>query len=279
MNSETNPFEWDNSIRYNHIERISDKKIFEILEKLMISPLGSDKNEMDKIICSLESAYTNNFRHSYSAINAYLIKKVEGDINKIDQITENLKEIYYSLREIENKKDLSDKIFKLYDHINLEVIQLKFIANTENSIRETSKSIQQAKEEIYNKIEETGKSIQQAKEEIQSELSKHQTNYITILGIFAAIVLSFVGTFTFSTSVLQNIDRTNIFKLTFIILVIGFFIVNILFLLFKFLCKITNTNSDTQNTPYNKTTEWRIFIFSILIFIVIFFILACFKEK
>ena len=261
MNSETNPFEWDNSIRYNHIERISDKKIFEILEKLMISPLGSDKNEMDKIICSLESAYTNNFRHSYSAINAYLIKKVEGDINKIDQITENLKEIYYSLREIENKKDLSDKIFKLYDHINLEVIQLKFIANTENSIRETSKSIQQAKEEI------------------QSELSKHQTNYITILGIFAAIVLSFVGTFTFSTSVLQNIDRTNIFKLTFIILVIGFFIVNILFLLFKFLCKITNTNSDTQNTPYNKTTEWRIFIFSILIFIVIFFILACFKEK
>ena len=186
MNSDTSPFEWDNNTRHNHIERIFDKKIFEILEKLMISPLGSDKNEMDKIICSLESAYTNNFRHSYSAINTYLIKRAEGDINKIDQITENLKEIYYSLREIENKKDLSDKIFKLYDHINLEVIQLKFIANTENSIRETSKSIQQAKEEIYNKIEETSKSIQQAKEEIQSELSKHQTNYITILGIFCS---------------------------------------------------------------------------------------------
>ncbi|WQW10687.1 hypothetical protein KVK65_07000 [Helicobacter pylori] len=43
---------------------------------------------------------------------------------------------------------------------------------------------------------------------LSEELNKQQTQYITILGIFASIVLTFVGGLAFSTSVLSNIDKS-----------------------------------------------------------------------
>ncbi len=43
---------------------------------------------------------------------------------------------------------------------------------------------------------------------LSEELNKQQTQYITILGIFSSIVLTFVGGLAFSTSVLSNIDKS-----------------------------------------------------------------------
>ena len=48
-----------------------------------------------------------------------------------------------------------------------------------------------------------------------------EKEYISILGIFASIVLAFVGGLTFSTSVLANIDKASIYRLVIIACIIG----------------------------------------------------------
>lgn len=47
-------------------------------------------------------------------------------------------------------------------------------------------------------------SIGEAKENLQKQIKGVEKEYITILGIFAAIVLAFVGGITFSNSVLAK---------------------------------------------------------------------------
>lgn len=58
-------------------------------------------------------------------------------------------------------------------------------------------------------------------EESHKEIKGIQKEYITILGIFAAIMLAFVGAFTFSTSVLNNLGRVDTLELVAVALVIG----------------------------------------------------------
>ncbi|NID08361.1 hypothetical protein EGM91_007145, partial [Helicobacter pylori] len=65
---------------------------------------------------------------------------------------------------------------------------------------------------------------------LSEELNKQQTQYITILGIFASIVLTFVAGLTFSTSVLSNIDKANAYRLVFVMAFIALFFGNILYL-------------------------------------------------
>ena len=58
-------------------------------------------------------------------------------------------------------------------------------------------------------------------EESHKEIKGIQKEYITILGIFAAIMLAFVGAFTFSTSVLNNLGKADTLELVAVAIVIG----------------------------------------------------------
>ena len=45
-------------------------------------------------------------------------------------------------------------------------------------------------------------------------MGKQQREYISILGIFAAVVLAFTGGIAFSTSVLKNINTVSVYRIT-----------------------------------------------------------------
>ena len=62
-----------------------------------------------------------------------------------------------------------------------------------------------------------------------------QSEYITILGIFASIVLAFTGGMTFSTSVLENISSSSIYRIIVISLILGLILFNVIWLLIDFL--------------------------------------------
>ncbi|WP_051551176.1 hypothetical protein [Kandleria vitulina] len=84
-----------------------------------------------------------------------------------------------------------------------------------------------------------------------------EKEYVSIFGIFASIVLAFVGGITFSTSVLQNIDKVSIFRLLLVVDMIAFTMINVLNLLIDFIAKI--------NGKENKVMD--IILISIAIFI------------
>lgn len=94
--------------------------------------------------------------------------------------------------------------------------------------------------------------------QIEEKLEKNQTQYITILGIFASIVLAFVGAFTFSTSVLAHMHEVSFYRLSFVILCIAFLVVNILQGLFDFL---RNIHDNKYEKKYKLFTWFNMLIF------------------
>ncbi len=134
-------------------------------------------------------------------------------------------------------KEKNEKLEKLYDHINLECIRLQDSDDKISKIKEYSKNL----DEKYKKLKE--------------KLNKQQTQYITILGIFASIVLAFVGRLVFSTSVLANIDKVSIYRLIFVMAFIALFFGNILYALFSFLSDLALLKSGNE-AWYKKSIFW-----------------------
>lgn len=97
--------------------------------------------------------------------------------------------------------------------------------------------------------------IVDAKMDLQKEVKGIEKEYITILGIFAAIVLAFVGSFTFSTSVLNNIAKVNIVELSVIALIIGIVLFNLIAYLLDFLKEINDKVDYNAKGKNNKSIQ------------------------
>ncbi|WP_169975879.1 hypothetical protein [Campylobacter sp. RM16191] len=170
-------------------------------------------------------------KFSYSQLLTYL-KKEEDDCNEATAvaISENIKNL---LNELNSKKDKESIIFNLYrlkDYIDLELARL----NQKNSIKKQMSEMLKKTNEATDKIRE----LEDKSKSVEETLSKERVNYITILSIFAAVTITFVAGFTFSTSVLNNIDKASIYRLIVIVCVLAVFIVNILNSLYCFIKQI-----------------------------------------
>lgn len=131
---------------------------------------------------------------------------IEGDCSKI---------FIECLKENNNITEDSKKlIVKIYDHFQLALHQIENVNN------------------IF------ANSIEEAKENLQKEIKSVEKEYISILGIFAAIVLAFVGGITFSTSVLQNISAVSVFRLLLVVDFLAFVLINVIYILVKFIYTI-----------------------------------------
>ena len=194
------------------------------LENLLYD-LASDQNVLqdkkNRADCfrRLESIYyktdEDNFRHFYSDLFSCLTV-IDGNpnIGNIDILAENMKivkdeykpNINYDING--NPIDISKEIIKLYDHINLDVGRLNY---THRITQDTEAELAKARlliEELKKQVEESKKQTDQyftdfdmkaktLSEAIQTSQKKMQNEYITILGIFAAIVLAFTGGMSF----------------------------------------------------------------------------------
>lgn len=102
-------------------------------------------------------------------------------------------------------------------------------------IEQLQKRTDEAKEKIESVSNEFEEKANTLSNDIQSGQRRMQNEYITILGIFAAIVLAFTGGMTFSSSVLENIHKSSIYRIVFITLIIGCILFNLVWLLIDFM--------------------------------------------
>lgn len=96
---------------------------------------------------------------------------------------------------------------------------------------EKSNSIIQHFDELQKNSNEISSSLDKTKRKIKNL----QNESIAVLGIFSAVVLSFVGGLAFSTSVLQNIHKASIYRLSFIVVIIGIVLFNVIWALMDFI--------------------------------------------
>ena len=153
----------------------------------------------------------------YSQISAFIVSLGEEERGTFSTNIENL--LLYVLDESNHiGEDVRKIITKIYDHFQLNLIQI----------------------ESANKITQRAiiKSLEDEKINLHKEVREVEKEYITILGIFAAIMLAFVGSFTFSTSVLNNISSTNANSLSLVALIIGLVFLILITVLIDFLREI-----------------------------------------
>ena len=150
----------------------------------------------------------------YSVISSYVFTldaEVRGELaTNFDHL------LSYSLSNGTMSPDSLKIIIKLYDHFQLVSTQ------TDNV-----KTILEA-------------SIEEAKMNLTKEIKGIEKEHISILGIFASVVLAFVGGMTFSTSVLQNMMGVSIYRLLAVVDLLGFVFINVIWLLVKFVATIND---------------------------------------
>ena len=152
----------------------------------------------------------------YSEISNYLFnldsQQKESFLTNVESL------LMYSLGNDSIDTDVAKIIVKIYDHTQLVNYQIESMNN------------------IF------AQRIVDAKVDLHKEIKGVEKEYITILGIFASIILAFVGSFTFSTSVLNNISSVGIIELSIVALLIGIVLFNLIAYLIDFLKEINDKN-------------------------------------
>lgn len=173
-----------------------------------ISAYITSTNKLDRILYSEISNYVYSLEMPERGIFATNLEKL----------------LLYSLDDNNGvSEDCKKMIVKIYDHFQLALHQIENVNN------------------IF------ADSIEEAKENLQKQIKGVEKEYISILGIFAAIVLGFVGGITFSTSVLQNISAVSVFRLLLVVDFLAFVLINVIYILVKFIFTINEKNAKLFN--------------------------------
>lgn len=204
----------------------------------------------------LESIYYNynkeNFRHYYSDIFSTLTL-IDGDssIGSLDILAQNIQTIkdgYVPKNIGDDGKiiDISKEIVKLYDHTNLDIARINYTKTMTNTtmselaknrllVTSLEKNVQESEATLKQLSNQTIEDLKQLSRKVQNKQEDMQKEYITILGIFAAIVLAFTGGIVFSSSVLENINKPSIYRISLITFIIGLIFFNLIWLLIDFI--------------------------------------------
>ena len=167
--------------------------------------------------------------------------------NKFAEIQTNIEYIIDKLKQRNYKAEkLIANLYKLGEFIRVDYLRFSAIGTIKNELKKSKYELEKEIEKIKKELNGFEKKINSKYKKVSDNIKKTQTNYITILGIFAAIILTFVSGLVFSNSILQNIDKASIYKLLLISTMIGFFITNILLFLFNFVKSITRNNKNNS---------------------------------
>lgn len=213
---------------------------------------------------------SNQYRHLYSDLFV-IITQIDRSAQYDNEIlSQNLRIVCKNYR-IKNKDQLGDTIdisrslFKLYDHVNLDIARLNYskasnfkqheeiievadrLRDTEGNIHDQiGREIENIKDEYQQEVKKAtqkiNKDINEQLEHVADESSKMRAEYISILGIFASIVLAFVGGLTYSTSVLSNIHKASVYRTVIVTAIIGMVLIFTLWLLMDFIKSIHGQN-------------------------------------
>lgn len=222
----------------------------DVLSTLCDEKISLSNEKIDEFVGFFINFYyldDNRFRHMYSDVCDVMFSRLN---------TTNLDNgVPFSVIALENNitmlKEVAEKGYapqhvvnglkKLQDHISLEVHRMRYMAAQNKYNKEIASSLaMKFEKKINSSLDNANTSF---KEQIKETKDSLQKNYITILGIFAAVVIAFMSASMLSSSVLESMNDVSIYRLSFTMLVLGFFVFNLICALFMFLSKISNENA------------------------------------
>src|SRR5699024_7883297 len=243
----------------------------------------SEELKPESFFSRFKKYYEENPRHKYSEISK-VVYKFKDD--RIDILRINLSEI----KQVANNcgdNEVAIKIEKLIDHADLAEYQRKLIEDfskgskvfmnglqrnlvktrqelldtieetkrAKTELDNTEKRLAEAQEELSRKLEDLQDNFETTKtdiEELHKDKSNIYTQFVTILGIFSAIIFASFGGLELLKNILGNISEASTPKL----IVFSSFsiagIICLLFILFNGLSRLTGKSIRSCNCEKNN---------------------------
>ena len=286
------------------------QEINEVIEKLYRIKEESEYAEicvlLDSIYLTPDGNVDPNFRHEYASISGKVreLNAVElkgAKVFPLDNLLINISGVYdYAVK---NQKPYINNLFKLKDHIGLEagridlVEQLRWeISNGQESVKSNLEQMQDFADSIGNQVHDSTQLIAELKEqekehqknieiskkkleelnelsdEVKKKAEEVQHDSITVLGIFASIVLTFTGGMMFSTSVLENIGDASAYRVIIIALIIGLVLLNAIIALIMYIGKVIHLKRDKGRKWYEIVLDN---IYWIVINVILVVLIGC----
>lgn len=210
----------------------------------------SDKKKYNDYYTKLCGIYrvtgSANFMHSQHEIFTVLAE-LDASGKSLEILGQNMAELYkYS----ESKTDstMKDSLFHLYDNINLDIARINYIKAVDRRLDSTGK-------DLMCEIENTRESAGQVKiitdelvdkvESMSGKVNNAYSEFVSILGIFSAIVLVFFGGTSIFGSIISNMRGTYIYKCIIMCLLTGVIIFDIIFMFIYFMAKLISKSIAT----------------------------------
>ena len=219
-------------------------------------------------------AYNKKYSNELVEIKDCLLAKdlIRKNLEKIEEITKDITKKYTnSIEEITIRANEKEIL------LNIKIKDKEIIPYIKNQFKDSTYNINLINKK--EKINISGKDLLGENQKVLDLFCGSATSsiainddhvigiereYVTILGIFASIVLAFVGGITFTTSVLQNIDKVSVFRLILTVDVIGAVLVNVIYLLISFILKINDKDKE-ENGKCVKNANWILIGIAVLV--------------
>lgn len=243
-------------------DRLKDDALSMIIKNELVKDTNiADEDRLNSYIDAFRFIYSDNYRHEYSKITRVLFD-IE-DPEQRDYISEQLKFISSSIED----QQIQNKLNKLSDHINLEIIRMRELSriaedaakasekaiNIEEKVNESTSKMLEIDKKILDintktknfdkKIKGFNQDINGAKKHLNTlhkSIKNTTTEFVTILSIFAAIVIGFTGGMTYISNAIISLGQIGPYRAGVFILLIGIIMFDTIFLLLYMIAKLTD---------------------------------------
>lgn len=242
------------------------KSMEEILEELISLDESKDFNYDDEIYRISEELilyYDNKGRHLYSEVSAFLYKFKDEEEN-LEYIYRNIKKVHNVFSESGNK-DYAINALKLEDHIRLELLRFENLkqAQEKNALELSTKIDEETIkfEQATNTYKKNFSILMKSYETMRNNIDGLNSQIISVIGIFSAIVITFFGGINFLESVLNSIGKVSKYRFVLGAFIVGFVMFNTIFMLLNFISKLTEKNIRSECRYYKNgycNSEYKI---------------------
>lgn len=192
--------------------------------------LNNSTYDSEDVIRRFNDIYKKDFRHSYSEIFQVIAEAIrECPAGEENLLIKNLGEI---LKTIDQEKRCDEKtkrgLFKLWDHVNLETARFQYLTNgPESRIKDISR-----------KSDELERKLNNMQESAQSSAHQMQREFVSILGIFAAIIIAFFGGMNFIASAVASMKENNVAHVVLVTTIAALAMSNAIFLMMCYIGRL-----------------------------------------
>ncbi len=236
----------------NDERRARNDKLNRLINELAESQeIFSDKKKYNYFYTKLRGIYlvgdSASFMHSHNELFSMLAEL--DSKGKLEILGQNM-EVLYKHCLFKKDEEMKEAVYQLYDHVNLDIARINYIKVVDRRLETTGEDLKGKIEDAKvaaQKVQEITDSLTGTVEAMSNKVNNAYSEFVSILGIFSAIVLVVFGGTSIFGNIISNMKGTYIFKCIIMCLLTGIVIFDIIFMFIYFMPKIINRSIAATN--------------------------------